>query len=137
VPSDIVIRKLESLARCLSRIESHLPDNEDDLAEDLDSQDIISVNLERAVQSAIDIAAHLVSTRPDAAVPETRAELFDLLRRSGQLTPETADTMKQAVGLRNLAVHDYSALDWKRLHGFLPKAMGDLKRFASEVFSLE
>jgi uncharacterized protein YutE (UPF0331/DUF86 family) len=35
--------------------------------------------------------------------------------------------------LRNLAVHDYSALDWKQLHEYLPAALADLRAYAASI----
>ena len=42
--------KLDALARCLARIESKSPFTLERLRSDADLQDIISVNLERAIQ---------------------------------------------------------------------------------------
>ena len=53
----LIERKLESLDRCVQRINEKYPDSADDLAEDYDRQDIIAVNLERGVQSCVDLAA--------------------------------------------------------------------------------
>jgi hypothetical protein len=48
--NSIVIKtKLESLRKCLDRIESKKPETLDDLLEDIDVQDIIALNLERSV----------------------------------------------------------------------------------------
>ena len=57
----VVEQKLESLRRCVLRIESKAPPTAEVLASDFDLQDIISLNLSRAVQLAVDIGAHLIS----------------------------------------------------------------------------
>lgn len=46
---DVIARKLDSLSRCVIRIESKRPADARELVSDIDLQDIISVNLERAV----------------------------------------------------------------------------------------
>ena len=46
---NIIFRKLDSPARCIHRIESKRPASVEDLVADIDLQDILSVNLERAV----------------------------------------------------------------------------------------
>ena len=51
--ADILRAKLESLARCIKRIEGRRPVSAKALADDLDAQDIISLNLERAVQLCV------------------------------------------------------------------------------------
>ena len=129
---DIIERKLESLARCISRIADHLPESAEDLADDYDRQDIIAVNLERAIQACVDIAAHLTAAG-DRAIPGAMREQFPALVQEGVLDRDLAESMAKAVGLRNLAVHDYSAPDWVRLHDFLPAAIDDLRSFAVQI----
>ncbi len=46
MPSDVVRNKLESLRRCLSRLEQKRPGSPEILASDYDIQDIISINHE-------------------------------------------------------------------------------------------
>ena len=57
----VVEEKLESLRRCLARIEDRCPPSLEALEQDIDAQDIVSVNLTRAVQLAVDLAAHILS----------------------------------------------------------------------------
>lgn len=132
---EVVIRKLESLGRCIRRIESKLPESPDDFAENIDAQDIVALNLERAIQMCVDVAAHLLSLG-DNPLPETMAKLFDAQAKAGTLDPALAQSLRKAVGLRNLAVHDYSALDWKQLHAYLPKALDDLRAYSRAIASM-
>ena len=57
----IIVEKLESLRRCARRIEEKRPASVEDLKTDPDLQDIISLNLTRAVQVAVDIATHILA----------------------------------------------------------------------------
>ena len=45
----VILSKLTSLKRCVDRIQSKTPPTAADLNRDLDLQDIISLNLQRAV----------------------------------------------------------------------------------------
>lgn len=47
---DVVLKKLESLRRCIKRIQDKTPQAYEELVDDYDLQDIITINLERAVQ---------------------------------------------------------------------------------------
>lgn len=58
---EVVEQKLESLRRCLERIEVKCPAEADTLMTDFDLQDIVSLNLSRAIQLCVDIGAHLIS----------------------------------------------------------------------------
>ena len=128
----LVERKLESLDRCIQRINEKYPEAADRLAEDYDRQDIISVNLERAVQSCIDIASHLLASGR-LPLPTSAADTFRALAAEGVLNTALAEEMARAVGLRNIAVHEYSRLDWEQIHEYLPHALHDLREFARVV----
>lgn len=53
---EVIEQKLESLRRCLQRIETKCPAAAETLAADFDLQDIVALNLSRAVQLCVDIA---------------------------------------------------------------------------------
>ena len=54
---DLISEKLESLRRCLQRVQKKCPATPEELMEDPDLQDIISLNLTRAVQLSVDTVA--------------------------------------------------------------------------------
>ena len=130
--AEIVRRKLDALARCIQRVEETLPEDPEGLIENQNTQDIVAMNVERAVQMCVAAATHILSDTSEA-FPETMAELFPQLAWAGVIDQPLADVMKRAVGLRNLAVHEYTELDWKKLHAYLPKALSDLREFASRI----
>ena len=128
----IVDEKLESLRRCLARVESRRPETVEALREDLDVQDILSLNLTRAVQVSVDLAAHLAASL-DVPVPATMADAFRALADAGVLPPKVAARMVAAVGFRNVAVHAYQAVDWEIVHAISHRHLGDFRAFAAAV----
>lgn len=56
----LIFRKMESLGRCVDRIRSKRGFTNEELLGDFDLQDILSVNLQRAVQLSVDIALHVL-----------------------------------------------------------------------------
>lgn len=128
----VLSAKLESLRRCVSRVKATVPPTAEALAEDIDAQDIVSLNLVRAVQVCVDIAAHLVADR-ECEVPDTMAGCFDALTRLGILPAPIADQMKRAVGFRNLSVHAYDMLDWGVVHAIATSRLDDFVDFARSV----
>jgi uncharacterized protein YutE (UPF0331/DUF86 family) len=84
--NSIVIKtKLESLRKCLDRIETKKPETLDDLHQDIDVQDIIALNLERSVQLCVDIANHILSSLDDAPAM-SMAESFERLSEKNYST---------------------------------------------------
>ena len=104
---DVVTAKLESLRRCVERVRSRTPASVEELSSSCDAQDILCLNLERAVQACVDIAAHIVSDS-ECAVPDTMAGTFDALERQGLLSRALARRMRRAVGFRNISVQGLS-----------------------------
>lgn len=132
---DIINRKLESLRRCIARIHSKMPLTQDDLQTDYDLQDIVSVNLERAVQMCVDIAAHVIS-ETEASPPSTMAESFSRLADLELLTPQLAERMRKAVGLRNILVHHYTDIDWAIIYEVVTHHLRDFVLFAQVIDQL-
>ena len=58
---EVIEQKLESLRLCLRRIETKCPKEAATLVGDLDLQDIVALNLSRAVQICVDIGVHLIA----------------------------------------------------------------------------
>ena len=103
----VIEQKLESLRRCLARIRSKQPFTSEQLASDFDLQDIIALNLTRAVQLSVDMAVHMVAGL-DMPAPSTMGESFDRLVQANVIDATLAQKLKSAVGSRNVAVHNYS-----------------------------
>ncbi len=94
------------------------------------AQDILAVNLSRAVQLCVDIAAHIIA-ESNVAAPSTMAESFDVLAQIGAIDSAAAVKMKKSVGFRNVAVHQYQAIDWRIVHSICSKNIDDFRDFAS------
>jgi uncharacterized protein YutE (UPF0331/DUF86 family) len=128
----ILAEKIEALRRCLKRVETKRTASPDALRADLDRQDIISLNLTRAVQLCVDMATHvLVDT--EQPPPQTMAEAFDWLAAEGIVPDDTAARMRRAVGFRNTAVHSYQAIDWDIVHAISHQGLEDFREFACHL----
>lgn len=130
----VVEQKLESLRRCLARIEAKCPAGAEALAADLDAQDIVSLNLTRAVQLCVDLAAHAIAVR-EIAAPDTMGQAFDALSGADLIPRELTNRLKQAVGFRNLAVHNYDAIDWGIVHDICKNHLGDFRQYAALILN--
>jgi uncharacterized protein YutE (UPF0331/DUF86 family) len=132
VDRQVVAAKLESLRRCLERVGATCPDTASELAADADAQDIVAINLTRAVQLAVDIGAHVLSakgTRP----PSTMGETFELLAEANVLREDLAVRLHKSVGFRNIAIHSYEKIDWEIVHGICRNRLVDFEDFARTI----
>ena len=128
----LIEQKLESLRRSLRRVKEKCPQDADTLEKDYDAQDILSLNLTRAVQLCVDIGAHIIAST-DFPAPDTMGQTFDVLNEIGIISAELAGRMKKTVGFRNLAVHNYAAINWAIVHNIAHSHLTDFEDFAKAV----
>lgn len=129
---DLVETKLESLRRCVERIAGKTPSSVDQLVRDPDVQDIIALNLQRAVQLSVDVAAHLIA-ETDAAPPSTMAENFEILQKLEVIDSVLAERLTKAVGFRNIAVHSYQTINWNVVYQICRHHLEDFRQFTKAV----
>lgn len=130
----IIFSKIESLNRCLNRIKEKTPVKKEIFLNDLDSQDIIILNLERAVQTCVDIASHIIAEL-DISTPMKMAECFDRLYKSRVISLKTSELMRKSVAFRNIAVHEYQSINWEIVYSVIANHLVDFKEYAKEIIT--
>jgi len=133
--NDTVSAKLESLSRCISRIEEKRPASVDALKSDIDAQDIIVLNLERAIQVCVDIGSHILTDHPGAS-PSSMAGVFREISAKGIIEKPLAERLSRAVGFRNIAVHEYEEISWDIVFSIITGQLNDFRNFAGAVMGL-
>ena len=131
VDADVIMAKVGVVKRCLVRIKEATGLRPESL-EDITSQDVFVLNLQRAIQAAIDLAAHVVASE-GYGIPQDLKDSFSLLRNAGVISPDLSSRMQKMVGFRNIAVHEYQSLNLDILKNILTTCLGDLEEFYSEV----
>ncbi|MDQ3972997.1 MAG: DUF86 domain-containing protein [Actinomycetota bacterium] len=86
----------------------------DPFLHDLATQAQAERHLQLAIQSAIDIAMHVLAEN-SAETPEDYGAAFTLLARHGLLDDDLANRLRLAAGLRNILVHGYLDVDPQRV----------------------
>ena len=134
VNKSLLAAKLAELKDRMDRVRAHTPATADALATNRDALDLVSFNLLLSVQVCADIASHLIA---DERWPSARslAEGFTRLAEQGVLLPATAAALKQAVGLRNVVAHGYTALDVGACFRAATDGLHELSSFAQQVSS--
>lgn len=85
----LIEEKLSSLYKCLNRIKINTPDSAEKLKSDIDKQDIINLNFQRAIQISIDIASHILSGG-FSETAKTMTEVFGKLHEKKVIDDDTA-----------------------------------------------
>lgn len=131
----VIINKYESIQKCIKRIEEEYADNIDNLY-DYRKLDPIVLNLQRACESAIDIAMYIIANRK-LGVPQTKKEAFIKLEENALLSKELSSNMQKMIGFRNIAIHDYKQIDEEILADVIQNHLVDLTNFAKEMLNLK
>jgi uncharacterized protein YutE (UPF0331/DUF86 family) len=128
----VIDQKLESLRRCTERVKSKLPSTLETLVSDIDLQDVIVLNLSRAIQICVDIAMHKISVS-GGPVPQSMGQAFESLADQNVISKALALNMRKAVGFRNIAVHAYDNIDWEIVFAIAKQHVADFNEFAKTV----
>ncbi len=131
VDQDVMFEKVKQIQQCLNRIRDKTVGRPESL-DSVDIQDIFVLNLQRAVQSSIDLAAHVVADE-NLGLPGDMREGFSILEREGVFSKELSEKLQHMVGFRNIAIHDYSVIDVTILKSILQKHLQDLEDFCSAI----
>ena len=129
---DVILNKAASIERCLHRIEEEYAGNNQNLVENQTKQDAIVLNLQRACETAIDLAMYVVSERK-LGVPQDSRDAFSLLQTAGILPANLAQRMQRMVGFRNVAVHEYTRLNLDVVRTIITKQLDDFRTFSSTI----
>jgi uncharacterized protein YutE (UPF0331/DUF86 family) len=125
----VIRSKVQAIRDHVRRIRAVDPGSERGLADDLLRQESVLLNVQRACQSAIDLANHIVELR-GLGVPDDSRDAFSRLERSGFLPATLATHLRGMVGFRNIAVHRYHELSLTVLRSVLDQRLVDLLQFA-------
>lgn len=129
---DVILNKASSIERCLHRIKEEYAGNDQNLVENQTKQDAIILNLQRACETAIDLAMYVVSQRK-LGVPQDSRDAFSLLQTAGILPADLVQRMQRMVGFRNVAVHEYARLNLDVVRTIITKQLDDFRTFSSII----
>ena len=132
---EVLQAKLEALIRCVHRIKSQNISSLEELQSNFDKQDIIILNLQRAVQICVDIGNHILLDYR-TQTPSTMSETFNYLAENKIISEENSVQLSHAVGFRNIAVHQYENIDCKIIYAILTSHLDDFKDFATSIQKL-
>lgn len=128
---DIILSKTGSIQKCLKRIKVTTGLNPESL-NDIDKQDIFVLNLQRAIEASIDIAAHIAASE-GLGLAAAIKDNFRFLNEAGIIDENLLKKMESMVGFRNIAVHDYQSMNLDILKSILTKNLRDVEDFYTAI----
>jgi uncharacterized protein YutE (UPF0331/DUF86 family) len=130
---EVIINKCESIKRCLARIEEYY-DEEFDTS--YTKQDAVILNIQRAVQQALDLGAYLVK-KYKLGIPKSSKEIFEILESRGVIDKNLSMNLQKMTGFRNIAIHEYTKLQTDVIKYIINERLKDLIEFEKAVINYE
>ena len=130
---EVALQKLDSLARCIERLKAKKPASIEVLEREVDLQDILIINLERLVQSSVDLAIIIIAKKNLSPVPTAMSQSFEVLKQHKIISEALCHRLQKAVGFRNLCVHEYDKINWNIVYSILDKHLQDFVEFGKIV----
>ncbi|MGB6127913.1 MAG: DUF86 domain-containing protein [Psychrilyobacter sp.] len=128
---DIILNKSETIKRCIARINEEYEGKPENL-NDYRRQDSIILNVQRLCEASIDIATHYIR-KNKLGIPQTSKENFEILEKNNVITKELSSRLQGMVGFRNIAVHDYQALNLKIVERVVEEYIYDSLKLARMI----
>lgn len=131
--NDVILNKISVIERCMNRVKDVYANNPENL-QDYTKQDSIILNIQRACESSIDLAMHIVADQR-LGLPQTSRDAFDMLQAHSIIDEDIAKRLKAMVGFRNIAVHDYQTINLNILKQIIVNHLGDFTDFTKQILN--
>ena len=133
---DVIINKIAVIERCISRIKEEYMGFEQDFLDNYTKQDSVIINIERAIQAALDIAMHIIRINK-FGLPQNSRDIFALLVKKKVISQPTGNQMQKMVGFRNIAVHDYQKLNMDIVISIIDTRLTYFTDFSTQILRYE
>lgn len=129
---DVILNKAATIERCVARAREEYLKNPVTFGSDHTRQDAAILNIQRACEAALDMGQHLIR-RERLGIPQSARDVFSLLADAAWIDVGLADVMKRMVGFRNVAVHNYQALQLPITVAIIETHLDDFLEFSRKI----
>jgi uncharacterized protein YutE (UPF0331/DUF86 family) len=133
--SPLILGKVAGIERSVARAREEFSAAGEDFARDYTRQDAAILNILRACESAIDLANILIRER-GLGIPQSSRDSFKLLADAELISPELSAGLQRMIGFRNIAVHQYQAIELAIVAAILERDLDDLLTLCRSIVQL-
>ena len=130
--NDIVINKIQSIQRCITRARAEFNADPDGFATNFTRQDAAVMNVLRACEQGIDLANHLIKTHK-MGIPTSSSESFALLAEQNVIDNDLRQKLINMVHFRNMIVHQYQKMDIAIVQAVIETGLDDLIQLGDAI----
>lgn len=129
---ELILRKLALLAEYREQLDEFRGTGVAAYKADWKLRRIIDHTLQLMIEVCLDIGQHIIA-ETGLRTPTSNADIFEVLREGGVLTPRTCLRIKNMAKFRNILVHNYERVSAEIVVGILKKHMGDFRLFERNI----
>lgn len=129
---DVILNKCATIERCINRVLEEWENAGEDFDTDYTRQDAAILNIQRACEAAIDSGQYLIR-KHHWGLPQSARDVFSILKDKGVISQELAESMKNMVGFRNIAVHSYQSLALPVVKSIIQYHLTDFTEFRQHL----
>ena len=122
----VILAKAEIIENRLHRIREAYIGFKAEFKVNYTKKDSIILNIQRAVQSCLDLAAYIVKEKM-WGIPKSSRESFDILCENQFIPAGLGLTHKKIVGFRNIAVYEYKKLDLQIIESIILNSLKEIE----------
>lgn len=131
IDKSLIAKKLDFLNQNIAAIE-RMQFDKASFIKNSDIHDLVVFRLQQAVETCIDITAHIIA-ESDFPRKETAKDAFLLLGEVGIIDKELALRFGKAADFRNRVVHGYNDFDYSLLYKDYKENIENLRNFGAQI----
>ena len=128
----VILNKIAVIERCIKRINEIY--KEELFNTNYNIQDIVLLNLQKACVATISLALRVIRLKK-LGIPQKTREVFIALQEAKIISAELSKKLQAMVGFKNIAVHDYKAINTDIVKAIIAKNLPDLLNFTEIILS--
>jgi uncharacterized protein YutE (UPF0331/DUF86 family) len=128
---DVVLAKVSKARTCIDTVRG-LHGVDAPQIEDWMRLDLTVLNLQRAIDACLDLANHLIASN-GWELPRSGRHSIAVLVQNKVVPSVDLDALASMVGFRNIAVHNYAAIDPAVVGAIVSDHLDDILRFTEHV----
>lgn len=134
ISKEVIQTRLKKLELCIQKLRPLGKMSKKEFLANSVAQDIADQNLQVAAECLLDIGGHIIAEQ-GFPLPQDNEDVLRILKHNNIISERLADDLKGLGGFRNILVHDYLGIDYKKVHDYLSSKLVLFEKFASEVVS--
>ena len=132
IDKEVVEKKFQQLNSYLKELEKNRDISLGEFLSSLSKQWLICHGLQLSIQIIMDVGNHILASIGENQI-EDYVDIIDKLGEKRIIPSEFAKAIRGMAGLRNILVHEYVAIDLKKIYDILQNRLRDFYNFMEYI----